>query len=396
MDDIVTTEKLHARQEFHILGKPIGPICNLDCQYCFYLKKEALFPETQSYRMKKETQERFIQQYIEAQPEGTKQINISWQGGEPTLLGVDFFKQAIEFQEKYKRPGMEIHNSIQTNGILLNDQWGEFLAKHRFLVGISIDGPAHLHDRYRIDKKGQPTHQKVLKGLEALKNHRVEFNTLSCVQKYNSYHGKEVYDYLKSIGSKFFQFIPIVEKTPEGAIADYSVESKQYGRFLNKLFDRWLKSKDVGEIFIRDFDNLLAQVMGYPATVCVTAETCGRAMAIEHNGNLYSCDHFVNPENYLGNIIENPLAEMVDGPLQTQFGQDKKDKLPRYCRECKFLSVCHGGCPKDRLIQTPDGEPGLNYLCEGYKLFFAHTIPVFEKMAECLRQRRPASDYNKL
>jgi len=378
------------------LAKPIGPICNLNCRYCFYLKKEALFARPRSFRMSEEVLERFLGQYIEGQPAGTLAIDIAWQGGEPTLLGVDFFRKAVALQEKYRRAGLPIQNSIQTNGVLLNDEWGEFLADHDYLVGLSIDGPQPLHDRYRVDQQGRGTFRDVMRGLEVLKKHRVKFNTLTCVHRYNSYRAKEVYDFLEGIGSRFFQFIPIVETEPDGSISPWSVEGKQYGRFLSKIFDRWLRKKAIGEIFVRDFDNLLGQVTGYPAALCTAAETCGRAVAIEHNGDLFSCDHFVHPENRLGNVLEDSLVEMVDGEKQTQFGNDKRDRLPRYCRECEFLNFCHGGCPKDRLIAAPDGEPGLNYLCEGYRIFYSHTLPVFRKMAQCLHNRRPASDYEQI
>lgn len=383
-------------RQFHILAKPIGPICNLDCKYCFYLKKEALFPETESFRMSDEVLESFIIQYANSQPAAVKEVNIAWQGGEPTLMGLDFFRKSIEIAEKNKRPGTTHNYSIQTNGILIDDDWACFLKEHNFLVGISIDGPEELHDRYRLDKGGRGTFKKVMRGLEFLKKRKVDFNALVCVNRLNSYYAGDVYKFLKGIGAEFFQFIPIVERDPDGSISEWTVESGKYGRFMNKIFDLWLKNDDVGRIFVRDFDNILAMVMGYPASLCITAEACGRAAAIEHNGDLYSCDHFVNPEDKLGNILQNGLVEMIDGPQQTKFGQDKKDKLPEYCKNCEFLRVCNGGCPKDRIINTPDGQPGLNYLCEGFKIFYAHTLPVFEKMAACLRQGRPASDYREI
>lgn len=389
----MNTTSQPSTKPFHVLAKPIGAICNLACEYCFYLEKEQLYPDTRSFRMSAETLEHFTRQYIEGQPENAPEVNFAWQGGEPTLMGVKFFQRAVELQEQYKRPGLRISNSLQTNGILLDDEWGVFLHEHNFLVGISIDGPEELHDRYRRDRKGRGSFRRVMAGLEAIKKHEVEFNTLTVVQNDNGDHPEMVYDFLKEIGSRFFQFIPIVEPEGDGKVSYRSVGPEQYGRFLNRVFDRWLEQEDVGTIFVRDFDMLLGLVMGQPSSVCVNAETCGRAAAIEHNGDLYSCDHFVNKEDLLGNVARQSLSEMIDGTQQTKFGQDKRDALPRCCRECQFLAYCYGGCLKDRIINAPDGEPGLNYLCAGYKLFYSYTLPVFERMAKCLRVGRPASDY---
>lgn len=388
----MTTAIPAARVPFHVLTKPIGPICNLDCEYCFYLKKGELYPNTRSFRMTDEVLEAFVRQYIESHPMGTEEINFAWQGGEPTLMGVDFFQKAVAFQQGYARPGVRISNSLQTNGTRLNDEWGLFLRENHFLVGLSIDGPREMHDRYRLDKRGEGTFDQVMAGLELLKRHAVDFNTLTVVNDANGSYPIEVYNFLKSTGSTFFQFIPIVEREENG-IGARSVGSEQYGRFLNGIFDTWLRQGDVGRIFVRDFDTFLALVMGYPSPICVHAETCGRAVALEHNGDLYSCDHFVNPEDHVGNILQTTLGAMLDDAQQSTFGTNKRDKLPHYCRSCEFLKVCNGGCPKDRLIDTPDGEPGLNYLCAGYKIFFSHAIPVLQNMATCLRMGHPASDY---
>ncbi|UCH11690.1 MAG: anaerobic sulfatase maturase [Fidelibacterota bacterium] len=382
-----------AGHPFHVLVKPIGPICNLSCDYCFYLEKEELYPNVGDFRMSRETLETFVREYLQSQPEGAPEINFAWQGGEPTLLGVEFFREVIELQEQYRRAGDRITNSIQTNGVLLDDEWGAFLAEHHFLVGLSIDGPEELHNRYRRDRKGGGSFQSVMGGLAFLQKHEVEFNTLTVVQADNGDHPEEVYDFLKEIGSRYFQFIPIVEPCGNGGVSERTVGPERYGRFLARTFDRWLEEEDVGEVFIRDFDMLLGLVMGQPSSVCVHAETCGQAMAMEHNGDLYSCDHFVTREDFLGNIAERPLVEVVNGEQQVRFGQDKRDTLPRYCRECRFLEYCHGGCPKDRICKTPDGEPGLNYLCAGYQHFYAHSLPVMEQMAKCLRVGRPARDY---
>lgn len=382
---------------FHIMTKPTGPICNLDCKYCFYLEKEKLYPGTSDWRMAPDVLESYIRQYIEAQDAGT--ITFAWQGGEPTLLGVDFFRTVVQLEQKYAN-GKRIENAFQTNGILLDDEWGEFLGDNEFLVGLSLDGPDELHDRYRVDKGGQPTFRRVMRGLGFLKKHGVEFNTLTVVQRDNSYHPLEVYEFLKEAGSGFMQFIPIVEREAAGGsglrlvapgaeakVSGWSVEPLQYGRFLSRIFDEWVEN-DVGRVFVQLFDVALEMWCGLPASLCVFRETCGSAMAIEHNGDLYSCDHFVYPENRLGNIMQQPLASMVASPEQVKFGRDKLDTLPRYCRECDVRFACNGECPKHRFTRTPDGEDGLNYLCAGYKHFFHHIDPYMRFMAGELRQQR--------
>jgi uncharacterized protein len=382
-----------SRGSFHVLAKPIGPICNIDCEYCFYLKKKDLFPESKSFKMSDEVLENFTRQYIAAQPPGTQSVDFAWQGGEPTLMGVDFFRRAVELQQKYARQGMAISNSLQTNGTRLDDEWGQFLHKNNFLVGISIDGPDWIHNKFRKDKKGGDTYENVMRGVDVLRKHRVEFNTLTCVQDHNSHYAAEVYDFLTGLGSTFLQFIPIVEPEPADGVTYRSVKAEMYGHFLNGVLDRWLEKNDVGRVFVQDFDLLLGLVMGMPSSLCTHAETCGRSVAIEHTGEMFSCDHFVNREDQIGNVMEHTMKAMLDGDKQTQFGLDKREKLPQYCLDCEFLSVCNGGCPKDRIIETPDGEPGLHYLCEGFKIYYRHSIPVFEKMGECLRMGRPASDY---
>ena len=374
--------------------KPIGPICNLDCAYCFYLGKQKLFPETERFRMPPEVLERFTRQYIENHPETAREANFAWQGGEPTLMGVDFFRQAVELQQKYARPGMKITNALQTNGTQLDDEWGRFLHQHEFLVGISIDGPEQMHDKFRRDNRNRGSFAAVMRGVDALRRHEVEWNTLTVVQCDNSNHPETVYDFLKGIGSSFMQFIPIVEVVGANRVSERSVRPRQFGRFLAGVFERW-RREDVGRIFVQHFDLMLGMVMGQPSTLCVHAERCGRAMALEHNGDLYSCDHFVFPQNQLGNIAEQTLAAMVDGPQQQGFGRDKSDGLPRDCRECPFLRLCRGGCPAHRIRRTADGEGGLNYLCAGYREFFARTIPSLEAMAACLGAGLPACDYER-
>jgi len=343
--------------------------------------------------MTDEVLENFVRKYIAAQPEGTREINFTWQGGEPTLMGIDFFQKAVEFQQKYARPNMAITNSFQTNGTLLNDDWGRFFNEVNFLVGLSVDGPEELHNKFRPDKKGAGSFKAVMHGLEVLKRHSVRFNTLTCVQSHNGDFAEGIYLFLKKIGSRFLQFIPIVEQDNAGKVTPQSVRPEQYGRFLSRIFDCWLHYGDVGEVFIQNFEVTLNLWMGYPSPVCVHAETCGLAAAIEHDGSIYSCDHFVTRENQIGSVIGDSIVEIMESEHQRTFGRDKKDKLPNFCRNCQFLKVCNGGCPKDRFRLTPDGEEGLNYLCEGYKIYYDHTVPVFELMADCLKKGIPASRY---
>lgn len=336
----------------------------------------------------------FTRQYISSQPESLSELHFSWQGGEPTLLGVEFFKQAVKLQKKYARPGMKILNSLQTNGTLLDKEWGIFLHDEAFLVGLSLDGPEKIHNRYRRDRQGNGSFAATMRGLEILLKHKVEFNTLTVVNNVNGNQPELVYQFLKKNGSRFFQFIPIVERERESeALTKETVGPRQWGRFLQRIFDVWLQKGDIGEVFIQLVDVLLGLYMGLPASLCVHSEICGRAAALEHNGDLYSCDHFVFPKYRLGNILSSSLNELIDGPPQTRFGQAKKSLLPGFCQKCQFLRLCHGGCPAHRFAQAPGGAPGLNYLCEGYKIFFKHTLPYFQAMAASLRAGRPAKDY---
>jgi uncharacterized protein len=376
-----------ATTPFHILAKPRGALCNLACHYCFYLEKENLYPASASFRMDDVVLEEYTRQYIAGQPEGVPEVNFAWQGGEPTLMGVHFFRRAVECQAKHARPGMQVLNSIQTNGTLLDDEWGEFLSENRFLVGLSIDGPEELHDPFRKDRGGKGSFARVMRGLEVLKKHDVSFNVLTCVQSKNADYPRAVYSFLVDIGARFLQFIPIVEPEASGGVSDRMVRPAQYGGFLCTVFDEWMGRSHAGRVFVRDFDVALSLTMGLPSPICVHAERCGRFVAMEHNGDLYSCDHYVDAEYRLGNITERSLVGMVDGPRQDRFGRDKRDRLPRYCMECEFLPLCNGGCPKDRIIAAPDGEAGLNYLCEGYRRFFRHTRPAFVEMATAIRSR---------
>ncbi|MGB8478209.1 MAG: anaerobic sulfatase-maturation protein [Acidobacteriaceae bacterium] len=386
---------------FHVLTKPVGPICNLDCKYCFYLEKEVLYPDTSKWAMPADVLESYIQQYIQQQDSDV--IHFAWQGGEPTLLGIDYFRNVVDLQEKYAN-GKQIENAFQTNGVLLNDEWGEFFAANNFLIGIFIDGPRELHDAYRVDKGGQPTFDRVMRGVSFLKKHSVAFNTLTTVHRKNSYNPLEVYRFLKESGSGYMQFIPIVERisthtTQDGMVlvspsfsdrarvSDWSVEPVQFGRFLSAIFDEWVRH-DVGKTFVQLFDVSLEMWLGMEASLCIFRKTCGSALVVEHNGDLYSCDHFVYPENRLGNIMQQFLGEMVESPQQIQFGQAKNDTLPKYCQQCEVRFACNGECPKHRFATTPDGEAGLNYLCAGYKKFFTHIDPYMQFMAAQLRQQR--------
>ena len=384
---------------FHVMLKPRGAICNLDCKYCYFLSKEMLYPGSR-FRMADELLETYTQQYIAAQR--VPEVTFAWQGGEPTLMGLDFFKRAVALQQKYRKPGMRIHNAFQTNGVLLDDEWGRFFLQHNFLVGLSIDGPKHIHDAYRVDKGGNPTFDRVMAGLAILKKHRVEFNILTTVHAANVEHGVEVYRALRDeIGTQFMQFIPIVERDnltgfQEGEqVTDRSLTGEQYGRFLISIFDEWVR-RDVGRVFVQIFDVALAAWSGGRPGLCIFEETCGHAMAMEHNGDLFACDHFVEPAYRLGNIQEIPLIDMVASAQQRQFGLDKRDKLPQYCRDCEVRFVCNGGCPKDRLLQTPDGEPGLNYLCSGLRAFFNHVDRPMRLMTAELQQRRPPANIMRL
>ncbi len=390
---------------FHILAKPIGPICNLDCKYCFYLEKESLYPQVSKWAMREEVLDSYIRQYIEAHD--TPVVNFAWQGGEPTLLGVEYFRKLVQIQKKYAG-GKRIQNAFQTNGVLLNDEWAALFKNHDFLIGISIDGPRALHDAYRVDKGGQPTFDRVMRGIETLKRNGIEFNTLTTVHHGNADSPLEVYRFLKENGSGYMQFIPIVERIAhqtttdglhlispdfggEARVAPWSVEPRQFGRFLCAIFDEWVR-RDVGRIFVQLFDVSLEMWSGMEASLCVFKKQCGAALAIEHCGDVYSCDHYVYPQNRLGNIMDSPLQALVDSEQQRAFGEAKEATLPKYCRECDVRFACNGECPKHRFLTTPDGEPGLNYLCAGYKMFFRHVDPPMRFMTgELAADRAPAN-----
>lgn len=398
---------------FHVMAKAIGPICNLDCKYCFYLEKEQFYPENEKWKMSDAKLETFIRDYIAAQP--GPEVSFAFQGGEPTLLGVNYFRKVVEFQKKHAN-GKKIETAFQTNGTLLNDEWGAFLAENNFLVGLSIDGPEDLHNANRVDKKGGDSYKDVIRGLNILRKHGVEFNTLTCVNSVTVQHPVRIYKFLKSIGSKFLQFIPIVEREVDSAAAklgldfaeppklteapankenprmsEFAVPADAYGDFLIKIFNEWIK-RDVGKTYVQLFDVALGKWLKLPGGLCYFSETCGRALAMEHDGDVYTCDHYVYPKYKLGNLMNTSLAQLADSPMAQDFGNAKRDTLPKYCRECRVRFACNGECPKHRFTWTPDGEWGLNYLCPAYKKFFKHIDPAMQIMAELYHAKRAPAD----
>jgi uncharacterized protein len=391
-------ERAWSPEAFHVLAKPTGAICNLGCSYCFFLDKEELY-EGSRFHMSDEVLDRYIRQLIDAH--SSPVVTVAWQGGEPTLMGLDFFRRAIDVQDRYRKPGMTFENTIQTNGTLLTDEWCEFLKENDFLVGISIDGPRPLHDIHRVTKKGKGTFDKVMRGLRLLQKHGVEYNVLTTVNAINGDFPLEVYRFLRDeVGTTWMQFIPVVERVDEhgrpayldGTIAsDRSVGAKQFGQFLSTIFDEWVRN-DVGTIFVQTFEAAVRNWMGLESSgMCVFNETCGLGVALEHNGDLYACDHFVEPEHLIGNINDVDMGDLVGSKRQHAFGMDKRDALPQFCLDCDVRFACHGECPKNRFVETPDGESGLNYLCTGLKDFFHHVDEPIRVMVEALRSGNEAA-----
>ncbi|MCA8869454.1 MAG: anaerobic sulfatase maturase [Rhodobacteraceae bacterium] len=391
---------------FHVMTKPIGPRCNINCEYCYYLEKEKLFPDEKKFRMADDVLEAYIRQLIETSVEaGMTEVSFAWQGGEPTMLGVDYFRKIVDLQNKYTPERVEIANSLQTNGTLLDDEWGAFLRDNGFLVGISIDGPKKIHDRYRVDRAGRPTFDDVMCGLELLQRHEVEINALTVVNRANSGKGKDVYRFLRGLGIDFIQFIPIVERStgcglaaapqvdmdPGNSVTPWSVSPRAYGKFLCDVFDTWFR-KDIGKVFVQFFDVQLGLWMGGPSSLCGFAKTCGGCLALEHDGSLYSCDHYVYPEYRLGRVTETPLRDMLWTERQQEFGHDKLAGLTAQCLSCSYRFACNGGCPKHRFAKSKDGEPGHNYFCESYTSFFNHAGSRMQEMARLVRLGRPARE----
>lgn len=395
---------------FNIMLKPAGSLCNLDCQYCYYLDKSEIYGGHEP-RMSIDMLETVVKEYIGAND--VPEVTFNWHGGEPLILGLDFYKKALEFERKYA-DGKIIHNTLQTNGTLITDEWADFLAKNDFLVGISIDGPADIHDRYRRDKGGYPTFDRVMAGLMNLQRAGVEYNTMSTVNKFSEGRGLEVYLFLKSLGSRFMQFMPVVEhvKYPtdakgkmnkrlrpfivnpstEGAmLSPWSISDIAYGKFMCDIFDYWVRN-DVGRYYVNLFDATLANWCGAMPGTCVHARVCGGNAVIEHNGDLYPCDHFVYPEYLLGNIRETDIRTLMQSQKQTDFGLDKHSALPTKCARCKYLFACNGECPKHRFNRTENGETGLNALCMGYFKFFDHVAPYMDTMKSLLQEKRAPAE----
>ncbi|MDO9315339.1 MAG: anaerobic sulfatase maturase [Burkholderiaceae bacterium] len=398
---------------YHLLAKPAGAACNLGCQYCFFLSKENLY-QGESHLMDEATLETYIKQLMASSP--GPQVDVAWQGGEPMLRGLDFYRRSVELAEKYRKPHQRILHTLQTNGTLVNDEWAAFFKQHNYLVGLSIDGPRAMHDTYRVSKKGEGSFDDVIRGWNCLRSHQVDVNILCTVNAANADHPREVYRFFRDeLQAKYIQLIPIVERATVDTIAfanqgwgglkgtdrplyrqegnlvtGRSVTAEQFGTFLIGIFDEWVQ-RDVGKVYVTTIDIALGSWLGQH-NACIVAPTCGNALVLEHNGDVYSCDHFVEPDYRLGNIKDTPLQALVNSEKQRRFGQNKYDTLPKYCKECPVLFACYGECPRNRFIKTPDGEEGLNYLCAGYKAFFTHIDAPMKTMAELLRQGRFADE----
>ena len=384
-----------ARRPFHVMAKPTGARCNCACGYCFFLKKDRLYPGS-DFRMSDAVMDSYVRQMIEAHAD-LAEVEIAWQGGEPTLMGLDFFRRVVEAERKYARPGQRIANSFQTNGVLVDAAWCRFFRENGFLVGLSLDGPRELHDAYRRDKAGRSIFDRTVRAARLMKEHGVAYNILCTVNAANSRRPLDVYRFFRDeLGARFVQLIPIVEREnetghQEGAVlTERTVAPGDYGGFLVAIFDEWVR-RDVGTMFVTFFDSVLAAYVYGESTLCALRRECGDALALEHTGDLYACDHFVEPRHLLGNITEAPLADLAASAKQRAFGRAKAEALPRVCRDCRFLFACGGECPKNRVLMSADGEPGLNWLCEGLKAFFAHTERPMRLMAGLLERGRPAS-----
>jgi uncharacterized protein len=393
----------------HVVAKPIGPVCNLNCEYCFYLEKKAIYGPDKQYRMSDEVLAAFIKGYITSQP--TPVVEFVWQGGEPTLLGIDFFKQVVELQKPFTRQ-KTITNSLQTNGTLLTEEWCQFLKKHGFIVGISLDGPREIHDRYRCDRWGKGSFNAVMRGLKLLQKYGVEYNVMASVARETARHPLEVYRFFKEQGVEFIQFTPVVERLADAVslqhglrlagpasleggeqqieLTSWSVVPEEYGDFLIEIYEEWVR-QDVDKVFVMNFEWALHAWIGNPSPVCIHAKHCGRSLVMEHNGDVYACDHFVYPEYRLGNILTESLPGMTKKSPQSGFGTVKESALPKMCLECNALAACQGGCPKHRFAKAYYNESGLQYLCPGYKKFFLHIRKYLRVMTQLLEHGQPAT-----
>jgi uncharacterized protein len=375
-----------ASREFQIFAKPIGSICNLDCHYCYYLKKEHLYPEDESFRMPDDVLEEYIVQHIDACPDPV--INFSWHGGEPSVLGLDYFRKIVALERKHQPPNRRITNGIQTNGTLLDEDWCRFLAAEGFAVGISLDGPQALHDLHRVTKDQKPTYEQTVHGYELLQQHQVLSEILCVVNADNVRYPLQVYRFFKQLKAQYITFLPLVEPQPDaqGGVSRRTVPPEAFATFLCTIFDEWM-SQDIGRVKVQIFEEAARTAFGQEHTLCVFRKTCGDVPVIEHNGDFYSCDHFVDAEHRPGNIRETRLVELLESPAQRAFGQAKLDTLPHYCQVCEVRDMCNGGCLKNRFLRTPDGEAGLNYLCAGYKHFFSHCRPFVAAIAALWRRQ---------
>ncbi|MEX0987012.1 MAG: anaerobic sulfatase-maturation protein [Bacteroidales bacterium] len=404
-------DRMHKKRAFQLMTKPYGPVCNLQCDYCYYLEKANIYDEKKNvptqFKMSDEVLEKYVHDYIESQP--GEEVQFTWQGGEPTLLGVDFFRKALQFQQKHGE-GRRISNTLQTNGTLITDEWAEFFVTNNFLIGLSIDGPADLHDYYRKYTSGKGSFSRIMDTVKLFHKHKVEFNTLTVVNDRNAKVPLKVYRFLKDIGSQFMQFIPIVEREAvdpgmklklvandykkETWVTEESVESEDWGKFLAKIFDEWVRI-DIGNIFVNYFDNTLAPYAGDQPSLCTMRLVCGDGLVMEHNGDVYSCDHYVYPQFHLGNVMNDNLEELAKSDVQLKFGLDKRDTLPKECRECEFLKMCGGDCPKHRFVETENGEM-ITYLHDGFLYYFRHVDKYMKLMAEELKNKRPPANIMKM
>ena len=368
---------------FQIFVKPAGARCNLSCRYCYYLEKDSLFSEGHTSRMPEILLEEYIVQHIEASPETV--IRFSWHGGEPTILGLDYFRKIISLQKKHIPPGRRFANGIQTNGTLLDESWGRFLAEEGFSVGLSLDGPQDIHNRYRRHRNGRASFKQALRGYEILRRYGVNTDILCVVNQHNSRVPLTVYGFFKEIGASYITFLPCVDRQPDGLVFPFSVQADAWGKFLCTIFDEWM-DQDIGRIKVQIFEEAARTAFRQEHSLCIFRPACGDIPVLENNGDLYACDHFVDRKHLLGNIIETPLVELLK--KTTAFGRLKKDSLPRFCRQCEVLDMCNGGCPKNRFVETPDGETGLNYLCSGYRRFFNHCRPWVDAVSDEWRRRK--------
>jgi len=374
------TARTAESRPFQVFVKPAGPLCNLNCHYCYYLEVEQLYPGGESFRMSGEILELYIRQHIAASADPV--IPFSWHGGEPTVLGLEYFRTIVALQRRHLSEGKRIANGIQTNGTLLDPDWCRFFAEEDFYVGVSLDGPQHLHDLHRVSKEGKSTFDRTLRGYRLLQQHGVTTEILCVVNADNVRFPSELYQFFVQTGARYITFLPLVEPQPEGAnrVSSRTVPADAFGEFLCAVFDQWLE-RDIGRVKIQIFEEAARTAFGQEHSLCIFRETCGGVPVLEHNGDFYSCDHFVDPDHLLGNIRHTPLIELLESPEQTAFGRAKLQTLPRFCRDCEVRAMCNGGCPRNRFIETPDGEPGLNYLCPGYKRFFNHCRPFVRQVA---------------